>query len=77
MLIGNKNDCKWEREVSTQEGRAFARELGCKFVEASAKDYQTVEGVFYDPVRILNDKGRRTGIWNSVRKVISRYICRM
>ncbi|EDO01385.1 hypothetical protein SS1G_03860 [Sclerotinia sclerotiorum 1980 UF-70] len=38
MLVGNKCDRVTERDVSTQEGHALARKLGCEFVEASAKN---------------------------------------
>lgn len=53
MLVGNKSDRVTEREVSTQEGHALSRELGCEFVEASAKNCINVEKAFYDVVRIL------------------------
>lgn len=53
MLVGNKSDRATEREVSTQEGHALARDLGCEFVEASAKNCINVEKAFYDVVRIL------------------------
>ena len=53
MLVGNKSDRVTEREVSTQEGHALARDLGCEFVEASAKNCVNVERAFYDVVRIL------------------------
>ncbi|KAL2758696.1 hypothetical protein ACRALDRAFT_2098195 [Sodiomyces alcalophilus JCM 7366] len=53
MLVGNKSDRVTDREVSTQEGHALARELGCEFVEASAKNCINVEKAFYDVVRIL------------------------
>lgn len=53
MLIGNKCDKITEREVSTQEGSALARKLGCDFVEASAKNCINVEKAFYDVVRQL------------------------
>jgi len=53
MLVGNKSDRITEREVSTQEGHALARELGCEFVEASAKNCVNVEKAFYDVVRKL------------------------
>ena len=52
MLVGNKSDRVSEREVSKQEGHALARELGCEFVEASAKNCINVEKAFYDVVRI-------------------------
>jgi len=53
MLVGNKCDRVTEREVSTQEGSALTRELGCDFVEASAKNCVNVERAFYDVVRQL------------------------
>ncbi|KAJ6790425.1 hypothetical protein PWT90_07466 [Aphanocladium album] len=53
ILVGNKSDRVTEREVSTQEGDALACELGCEFVEASAKDCTNVEKAFYDVVGIL------------------------
>ena len=53
MLVGNKSDRITEREVSTQEGNALAKELGCDFVEASAKNNINVDRAFYDVVRRL------------------------
>jgi GTPase KRas protein len=61
MLVGNKSDRVSEREVSTQEGHALARELGCEFVEASAKNCINVEKAFYDVVRILRRQKRPEG----------------
>lgn len=58
MLVGNKSDRVTEREVSTQEGQALARELGCEFVEASAKNCINVEKAFYDVVRQLRRSRR-------------------
>lgn len=63
MLVGNKSDRVTEREVSTQEGHALARELGCEFVEASAKNCINVEKAFYDVVRQL----RRQRTQNNIR----------
>ena len=60
MLVGNKCDRVTEREVSTQEGTALARQLGCEFVEASAKNCINVEKAFYDVVRQLR-KQRASG----------------
>jgi GTPase KRas protein len=53
MLVGNKCDRVTEREVSTQEGNALAKQLNCDFVEASAKNCIHVEKAFYDVVRQL------------------------
>jgi len=60
MLVGNKSDRVTEREVSTQEGHALARELECEFVEASAKNYINVEKAFYDVVRQLRKQRMQT-----------------
>lgn len=56
MLVGNKCDRVTEREVSTQEGQSLARQLNCKFVEASAKNCINVERAFYDVVRDLREQ---------------------
>lgn len=70
MLVGNKTDRVTEREVSTQEGSALAKELGCDFVETSAKSCINVEKAFFDVVRQLrrqrhlsgrSDRGRPPG----------------
>ncbi|KAJ7792009.1 P-loop containing nucleoside triphosphate hydrolase protein [Mycena olivaceomarginata] len=53
MLVGNKADMADEREVSKEEGAALARQLGCEFVETSAKTAQNVEQVFTSLVRAL------------------------
>ncbi|PHH82770.1 hypothetical protein CDD82_4844 [Ophiocordyceps australis] len=60
MLVGNKSDRGTEREVSTQEGHALARELGCEFVEASAKNCTNVDKAFYDVVRVLRRQRQNT-----------------
>lgn len=60
MLVGNKSDRVTEREVSTQEGHSLARELGCEFVEASAKNCVNVERAFFEVVRLLR-KQRNLG----------------
>ena len=60
MLVGNKSDRVTEREVSTQEGQALAKELGCDFVEASAKNNIHVDKAFYDVVRKLRRQRAQT-----------------
>lgn len=68
MLVGNKCDRVTEREVSTQEGSALARELGCEFVEASAKNCVNVEKAFYDVVRQLRRQRHNSGGRNSEKR---------
>jgi len=43
LLIGNKNDLKMEREVSTEEGIEFAEKHNLIFFETSAKTAAGVE----------------------------------
>jgi GTPase KRas len=51
MLVGNNCERVTEREVSTEEGLALAQELGCEFVEASARNSINVDEAFFDVVR--------------------------
>jgi len=46
MLVGNKIDREQDRDVRTEEGESLARELGCLFMEASAKSGQNVKNSF-------------------------------
>lgn len=65
MLVGNKADRVTEREVSTQEGSALAKDMGCQFVEASAKNCINVEKAFYDVVRSLRNQRQDTQLTRS------------
>jgi GTPase KRas protein len=53
MLVGNKCDKTYEREVSKEEGAAMAQRFGCSYVETSAKTGQNVERLFMNLVRAL------------------------
>ncbi|KAF9535531.1 small GTPase superfamily [Crepidotus variabilis] len=53
VLVGNKCDKTYEREVSKEEGAALARQFGCEFIETSAKTAQNVERLFVHLVRSL------------------------
>jgi GTPase KRas protein len=55
MLVGNKCDERYEREVSQEEGLALARLFGCEFMETSAKTAQNVERIFTSLVRALRN----------------------
>ncbi|XP_010050462.2 ras-related protein RABC2a [Eucalyptus grandis] len=46
MLVGNKVDKDSEKAVSTEEGIALAKKLGCLFLECSAKTRENVEQCF-------------------------------
>jgi len=53
MLVGNRCDLTWERQVSKADGAALARQYGCDFIETSAKTTQNVERLFINIVRSL------------------------
>ena len=56
VLVGNKTDLFGDREVSTTEGLALARELGCPFYEASAANTINVDDVFSGVVRKIRQR---------------------
>ena len=53
ILVGNKCDQAYAREVSREERAALARKFGCEFFETSAKTAQNVERLFTNLVRTL------------------------
>lgn len=67
VLVGNKSDKTYEREVSREEGAALARHWGCEFLETSAKTRANVEKLFTDLIRTLRyqKESREEGIPSS------------
>jgi len=61
MLVGNKCDKTYEREVSREEGIALARTFGCEFMETSARTAYNVELLFTNLVRALRQTKRLEG----------------
>ncbi|KAJ6457975.1 ras-like protein [Mycena sanguinolenta] len=51
VVVGNKCDVEANREVSVREGQDLAKELGCTFMETSARQGVNVEEAFVDVVR--------------------------
>ena len=47
ILIGNKTDEKGSREITEDQGRELADELGMQFMETSAKTNEGVTESFY------------------------------
>lgn len=56
MIVGNKADMSQRREVSTSEGEALAKSLGCTFLECSAKTGINVEGAFFGLVGCMRQR---------------------
>ncbi|KAK9353396.1 GTPase NRas precursor [Lipomyces doorenjongii] len=53
ILIGNKSDKVTEREITSQEGAALAKQLGCDFFEVSAKNNINLERAFFGGIRCV------------------------
>ena len=47
LLVGNKCDLENQRQVSYEEGKAYADQLGIKFIETSAKNSVNVDNAFF------------------------------
>jgi Ras family protein len=46
VLVGNKVDMGAKREVSKEEGQELATQMGCAFIESSAKQNENIEAIF-------------------------------
>ena len=46
LLVGNKCDLESNRQVTYEEGKAYADQLGIKFIETSAKESKNVDSAF-------------------------------
>lgn len=73
ILVGNKCDKTYEREVSKEEGAALARQFGCEFIETSARTAQNVERLFMNLVRSL----RQTRNVESAKVLLCRVFSRI
>jgi len=51
VIVGNKCDLEYERQVGMNEGRDLAKHFQCKFLETSAKDKINVDEAFVSLVR--------------------------
>ena len=56
VLVGNKCDLADERQVKVEEGQELAKQWGCKFMEASAKEKINNEEVFHQVVREIRSE---------------------
>ncbi|KAG9100646.1 Ras GTPase ras2 [Ceratobasidium sp. UAMH 11750] len=53
VLVGNKCDQTYERQVMKHEGEGLAREWGCDFFETSARTGHNIDKLFQNVVRSL------------------------
>lgn len=62
LLVGNKADMNDKREVSKEDGEKLAKDLGCHFMEASAKTKTNVEEAFMDVLKqVIDTKNQMSG----------------
>ncbi|GFS10588.1 Ras-related protein Rab-7L1 [Elysia marginata] len=55
MLVGNKCDLETQRQVSTEEGKQMAAELGVLFMETSALEDVNVEDAFVSLIQSIKE----------------------
>ncbi|PCH42671.1 ras protein [Wolfiporia cocos MD-104 SS10] len=63
VVVANKSDLEYERQVGMNEGRDLAKHFGCKFIETSAKQRINVDEAFSSLVREIrrHNKEQQTG----------------
>jgi len=62
VLVANKSDLEYERQVSMNEGRELGRRMNCKCIETSAKLRLNVDESFYTIVREIRKYNREQQI---------------
>jgi len=65
VLVGNKCDLEDERKISREEGQELANQLGCKFMEVSAKRRINVDEMFTELVREIMRFRKTQGVTSS------------
>ena len=61
ILVGNKCDLTYKREVEEDEGKNFAENLGITFYETSALTGVNVDNIFFDACKVISkniDEGK-------------------
>lgn len=57
LVVANKADLSADRQVSSEEGQLFARQVGASFLELTARDHSAVDGMFASLVRLIRGGG--------------------
>ena len=58
IVVGNKCDLEERREVGSKEGADWCAQLGCPYIETSAKTRHNVEEAFFNLIRITPRHGK-------------------
>lgn len=56
VLVGNKTDMETNRQVSWEEGSAFAKRNDLIFMETSAKTGANVDNMYLSSAKVIYDK---------------------
>lgn len=56
LLVGNKCDLESQRQVTFEEGKAYADQLGIKFIETSAKNSVNVDNAFFTMANEIKER---------------------
>jgi len=56
MLVGNKSDLKSNREVATEDAKAFAKKNSLLYIEASALDGENIKEAFQQTVNAIHEQ---------------------
>ena len=68
MILGNKCDMEEKRQISKEQGEAFAKENGLSFLETSAKNNVNIEEAFLQMSERSLDKLQGHSIPNTPMK---------
>jgi len=59
IIVANKCDLEYERQVGANEGRDLARHFGCRVIETSAKHRLNVDEAFCNLVREIRKHNKQ------------------
>lgn len=61
ILVGNKCDLQYEREVTATDGQQLADIWNVPFIETSAKKRYNINELFMEAVHQINNKNKKGG----------------
>jgi len=65
-LVGNKCDKASDRQVSFEEGHAFAQQQGLYFLETSAVSGHMVDQAFHTTARLVDQKNQQNHVYDNL-----------
>lgn len=66
LLIGNKYDLEEDRQINFEQGQQKAKEIGCSFLESSAKTGPHTKDIFEFVAKVIYNNKKKDGfLYNS------------